>query len=640
MQLPTVKNLDLSHPESFGNVAEKLQADERRRLADDLILLIKIDDESMSTWAGKAQGYLDEAKADEGNEHPEDREQEGSGEEPPPSTELTLTAVIQFAARATAALLGEPDLAKSSEPGGEKLASWVSSQLRTTDPNWTLDTDPLIVHMAVTGLAWRKRDFDDVDKVFHSHFVPSVGSNRVIINANVRSVERAPRVTHEFERYPYEIDRSIERGKWIDYEPVYDTTDPQAPKKFYECDCWLDLDGDELEEPWTITISTDDHPEVVRIRPRWSKKRVVNTDTELFFKPIYRFYPYGFLPDPEGTFLPMGFGKLLTRIESSADNLLGSITDTAKSEASNGGVYSGGGAGLPDKVEIKNNRMTAIPLDGRPLTDMLSQFPNKSVSAGSVQVLEKILTLGDRISGTLNMLENAPASMTATLAKGLIDNGTQVQGAVHRRIVASMTQELRMFVTMADAYDMLPDGINANDGGGVAVTADPMLATEMHRSAMAGLYLQMIELSLKGGGPFDVREAALRYCMVMRLPDPEKLIAQPQPAQASPWEKMQGAMGLMKAKTENIKTIGGVAVDLTTALKNMVDASGGMLDQRMMLLQMSQLEKAVQQLMQQGSDAGNFIDGMAQQPGNASPGQLPAPPEDAGAPGVLGGQPG
>lgn len=636
MQLPVIKSLDLSHPETFGNVAEKLSTDERRTLANDLILLIKIDDTSMEPWAGKAQGYLDEAKADEGNGQPADREQEGAGEQPPPATELTLTAVIQFAARATAALLGEPDLAKASEPGGEKLAAWVSSQLRTVDPNWTLDTDPLIVHMAVTGLAWRKRDFDDVDKVFHSHFVPSVGSNRVIINANVRSVERAPRVTHEFERYPYEIDRSIERKKWVDYEPVYDTQDPQAPKKFYECDCWLDLDGDELEEPWTITISIDDHAEVVRIRPRWSKKRVVNNDTELFFKPIYRFYPYGFLPDPEGTFLPMGFGKLLTRIESSADNLLGSITDTAKSEAANGGVYSGGGSGLPDKVEIKNNRMTAIPLDGRPLTDMLSQFPNKSVSAGSVQVLEKILTLGDRISGTLNMLENAPASMTATLAKGLIDNGTQVQSAVHRRIVASMTQELRMFVTMADAYDMLPDGVNASDGGGVAVTADPMLATEMHRSAVAGMYFQMLGVP----GVFNLQEAALRYCMIMRLPDPQKLIAAPQQPQATPFEKMQGALGMMKAKTDAIKTIGTVAQNLTAALKNMVEASGGMLDQRMMLLQMSQLENTVKDMMEQSTNAGSFLDGMGQQSGDQGAGGVPSAPEGVGAPGLPGGQSG
>ncbi len=234
-ELPILK-LDLKAPQSFGNLAEKLDVNDRRRLADDLIRLIKIDETSMAEWAGKAQGYLDELEADDGNETPQNREQEGAGETPPPSTEMTLSAVIQFSARATDALLGEPDLAKASETGAEPLAGWVSSQLRTVDPNWTLDTDPLVIHMSATGLAWRMRDFDEEDRVFTSHFLPSVGTNSVIINKNVRAVERAPRITWQYERYPYEIERSIQRGHWIDYEPIYDEDDPQAPKNFYQVD--------------------------------------------------------------------------------------------------------------------------------------------------------------------------------------------------------------------------------------------------------------------------------------------------------------------------------------------------------------------------------------------------------------------
>ena len=306
-------------------------------------------------------------------------------------------------------------------------------------------------------------------------------------------MERAPRITDEFERYPYEIDRMIERKKWVDYEPRYDERDPQAPKKFYDTDLWLDLDGDEIDEPWTVVISRDDMPEVVRIKPRWSAKTVVDTEDVLFFNPIRRFYPYRFLPDPKGTFFPMGFGKLLDRTESSADRLLGSIVDTAKSESENGGVLAGGGFGLPDKVELKNNRIATVNTDGAPLANRFSAFPVKSVSPGSVATLEKLMTLGDRLAGTLNLMENAPSSMTATMAKGIIDTGTQVQSAVHRRLVASMTQEFRMFVQMADAYDMLPEDVSASSKDGIAVTADPSLATEMQRTALAGIYMEIDE---------------------------------------------------------------------------------------------------------------------------------------------------
>lgn len=633
MDFPIIE-FNVAEPEKFGNLAEKLTAEERRRFADDLIMLIGIDEQSMSDWLGEALGYLKTVTSPRNNAMPQNRDQEGANESDPPSTEMTLSAVIQFSARATAALLGEPDLAKASEPGGEGLASWVSIQIRTKDPNWLTDTDPLVVHMAVTGLGWRKRNFDAEDRVFHSYFRTC---DEVIINAGIRSIERAPRVADRFRRYPYEIDRSIQRKHWVDYDPQYDDEDPQASKAFYELDAWLDLDGDEIDEPWTVVISRDDIPEVVRITPRWSKNTVIDTDEELRFNPILRFYPYMFLPDPEGGFLPMGFGKLLARCENSADRLLASIVNTAKSESENGGIFGGSQFGIPGKIELNGNEITTIPTDGVPLDKAWSPFPMKSVSSGSVAVLEKIITLGDRLAGTLNTLENAPASMTATLARGIIDSGTQVQSAVHRRMVASMTQEFRMFVRMAAAYDMLPEGAQAADIGSVAVTADPQLATEMHRAALAGLYMQMIELGAKVPGSFNIQESVKRFCEVMRLIDPEKLQA-PQPTpQASPKEKMDGYVALLKQKTENIKVTGDTAVKLTQALLNMVEASGGMQNNQMALLTMAQLEQSVKQMMQDAANAGSSMDGMAGQPGNESAGALPAPPQQAGSGLVSGG---
>jgi hypothetical protein len=628
-ELPELK-LNLSAPETFGNLAEKLHVDERRVLAEDLIELINVDEKSMGDWLGEAKGYLDEVEA-ETSKQPVNQEQQGSGESDPPSTEMTLAAMIQFAARATGALLGEPDLAKASEPGGEKLAAWVSRQLRTVDPNWTLDTDPLVVHMAATGLAWRKRSFDDYDRVFRSHFLPCTD---VIINANVRAAERAPRITHQFERYPYEIERSIGRKHWVDYEPDFDDNDPQAPKKFYEVDAWLDLDDDGTTEPWTIVISRDDHAEVVKIMPRWSKKTIVDDKDVLFFKPTRRFYPYMFLPDPKGGFFPMGFGKLLSRVEGTADQLLASICDTAKSEAENGGVMAGGGVGLPDSVEIKGNRVTTIPTDGRKLADMYASFPTKAVSPGSVAVLEKVMSLGDRLAGTLNLLENAPASMTATMAKGIIDTGSQIQSAVHRRLVASLTQEIRMFVQMADAYDMLPEGVQASDGEGIAVTADPALATEMQRSALAGIYMEMLGQAAEGV-PWNMPTLQLRLCEVLRLPAPQELIGKPSAPEASPKEKMDGMLGLLKQKNEDKKAAADAAVKLTQALKNIADAGGSLLNNQSVLLQMAQLEDAVQKMMQ---DNVNGPDDMAGQSGNQSAGALPPPAPGADGSGVSGGQ--
>ncbi len=629
-------SLDLKNPEGFGNVAEKLNDDDRRTIATDLIELVNMDLGSMSEWLGEAEGYLETTEGGNKDAIPSNTEQRGTGEGPPPATEMTLAAVIQFSARASDALLGDPDLVRASEPGGEELAAWLSRQLRSVDPNWILDTDPLVVHMAVTGLAWRKRAFDEYDRSFHSNFLTC---REVIVNNNVRSIERAPRITQDFQRYPYEIERSIRRKHWIDYEPRFDDADPQAPKKFFEMDAWLDFDGDETEEPWTVTIACDDSPEIVKIRPRWSKKTIVDTTEVLFFKPIRRFYPYRFLPNPNGGFFPMGFGKLLERTEGSADRMLAAITNTAENAAENGGVYAGGDTGLPaSPIELANNRLTAIPTGGRPLGEMFQAFPQKDVTPGSVQVLEKIITLGDRIAGTLNLLENAPASMTATLAKGLIDTGTQVQSAVHRRIVTSLTQETHMFAQMADAYDMLPATLSASGITSIAVTADPQLATEMHRSAAGNLYVEMMQMTA-AGVPWNMPELQQRFCQVMRLPQPEKLIGQAQPPQLTPAEKLKGVTELQKAKNDRVKVLGGLAVQITQAIKNMVDANGGMVDTRTALLQSMQLEMVLQNMMQEAA-SNDGSDGMAQPTGNPDAGSVSATPPSPDSGDVSGGQPG
>jgi hypothetical protein len=238
MQFESPKlKLDLKTPEEIGNLSERLDQSACLQIANDVIELVKIDERSMAEWLGKANGYLDDIDKDANTSMPGAQEQTGSGEDTQvPSTSLMLSAVIQATARITGALLSEPDLVKASEPGGEPLAQWVCSQLRTVDPDWVVDTDPLILHMAVTGLGWRKRWFDEHDGQFRSTFL---NVNEVIINENAKTLERVPRITHKILKYPYEIQRSIEMKHWIDYEPNFDDIDPQEPQEFYETDMWL-----------------------------------------------------------------------------------------------------------------------------------------------------------------------------------------------------------------------------------------------------------------------------------------------------------------------------------------------------------------------------------------------------------------
>jgi hypothetical protein len=217
--------------------------------------------------------------------------------------------------------------------------------------------------------------------------------------------------------------------------------------------------------------------------------------------------------------------------------------------------------------------------------------------------------------------------MTATLAKGIIDNGAQQHSAVHRRIIGSMTEEVRAFAAMAYAMDHLPENIDGRMP--IEITADPNMATEMHRGITAQTYHDMLQLPMI----FNPHEVALRYAQTMRFPNPEKLIAPPPPdPQATPQEQVETMLSMEKEKTNRIKANATSALQFAQAVLALAQAAQvpGNID--LMRIQVAQLEKTMEQLNSDTNNIGSNNQGMAGPP--AQP-----PPQGGlnGAPGPIGG---
>lgn len=193
-----------------------------------------------------------------------------------------------------------------------------------------------------------------------------------------------------------------------------------------------------------------------------------------------------------------------------------------------------------------------------------------------------------------------------------------------------------MFAQMADAYGQLPDGVQASAADSIAITADPQLATEMQRAAAGNIYMGMLEHPQV----FNPFEAARRFLDIMRIPQPEKLLQQPQPPQLTPAEKAKALEAMQKAKTAHVQVMGKLAVDITTAIKNLVDANGGTVDTRVALLQAQQLEMIVQDLIQQSANNDAGPGDVAPQSGDPSPDSVPAQPPGGGGDAVPVGIPG
>jgi hypothetical protein len=245
------------------------------------------------------------------------------------------------------------------------------------------------------------------------------------------------------------------------------------------------------------------------------------------------------------------------------------------------------------------------------------------------------MTLGDRLAGTLNLLENAPASMTATLAKGIIDNGAQQHSAVHRRIIGSMTEEVRAFAAMADAMGVLPENLDAKSS--VEVTADPNMATELHRSATAQAYHDMLQMPMV----FNPHEVGLRYAQTMRFPNPDKLIAPPPPdPQPTPAEQIEMHLSMEKERSNRVKANAQAALQMSQAILALAQAAQVPGNVDLMQMKITQLEKTMEQLSNDASNVGSGSAGMAGPPTNPQPPNGPPAPAGPGIAGTPVGPPG
>jgi hypothetical protein len=223
--------------------------------------------------------------------------------------------------------------------------------------------------------------------------------------------------------------------------------------------------------------------------------------------------------------------------------------------------------------------------------------------------------------------------MTATLAKGIIDNGAQQHSAVHRRIIGAITEEVRAFVRMADGMDHLPKGLDGK--ATVELTADPNMATELHRGATAQSYHDMLQLPMV----FNPHEVGLRFCQTMRLPNPEKLIAPPPPKpEATPAEKLEGMLAVEKEKTNRIKANAQSALSLSQAVLALAQAAESPGNVDLMRMQLMQLEKTMEQITNDtngASSVGGGSEGVAGPPTNPLPEPNPSPssgPDSVGNP--------
>ncbi len=524
------------------NIAEDLDDDDLLKIGHDVVRDYQFDEDSRQHYIMQMQEAIKIAKqVDEVKTYPWP---DAANVKYP----LITSASIQFASRTypeivkgnrvvKCAVLGDdPD--GSKEDLAAQISKQMSDQLLISSNEWEPGTDKLLHMLPILGTVFRKTYWHEI--MGHSRSEVCT-PDEIILNANIKSLEDARRITHILYQFKNDIKSRVNAGLYCDIDLTlpdisyahqtikeagdldasYSINDEDSPYSILEQHRYLDLDDDGYEEPYIVTVELKSR-KVLRIVARYdldSIKLSKDNKKVISISPINYFTAYTFIPDPCGGFYGIGFGQLLLPINKMINTLLNQLIDSGTLANMQGGFFGRG-------VRFKNGKISAkpgewIPLEaaaGSSLKDNIIPFPFKEPSNVLYQLLGLMMQAGKELSSVSDAMQGQEQAQNvpATTILALIEQGNKVFGAIQKRLYRSFKQEFEKMFRLNKIYldssnygfdyqkinggKPAPTSIDYNDPQiDVCPVADPSVSSEAQRMARIQALTQMMgQLSPSG----------------------------------------------------------------------------------------------------------------------------------------------
>lgn len=456
------------------NVADRIDIAERSRIAARVIEEFQIDKASRADWEEEARMAMDAIL-----QRPEKKNypfEDASNIKFP----VLTNAVLQFGARTYPAIVPGDRVVKAKVVGpdpfglkqarGERIATHMSYQLMKDMPNWETDTDTLVHQLPGAGHAFKKVYYDTETGRPCSELVSALN---VVVNQSARDLGSVPRITHIIDDlYPHQIDERILAGTFIEFDygasapsqpqmgagastSGSGANDVDAPHTFLEQHRYEDLDGDGLREPWIITVHKESAT-VVRVVAGYDPQAIqADKAGKIMRVPRQQYFiGFPFLPDPNGGYYGIGFGRLLRSIGEAVNTTLNQICDAAHLQNAGGGFI---GSGLNVKKHLQHiemNKWVNVALPGQDIRQAIVPHAFPGPSAVLFNLLGLLLDAAKGIASVQDVLtgDAKAQTMQPTTLLALIEQGLKVYTSIVKRVFRSLGQELQMIFNMNKAY--------------------------------------------------------------------------------------------------------------------------------------------------------------------------------------------
>lgn len=444
-----------------------------------------------------------------------------------------------------------------------RVASFMNFLLFYRMANWEAETSTLLYQMPAIGCGFRKVWFDG--EKHQSRFVPAM---KLVVDNDSTSLADAPQIAEEIDGvFPHQIRRDIRTGK---YREIALDPEEKEGRLLVEAQCYFDLDGDGLEEPYVVTI---DHKskQVLRVVPDFGPEQVKIVGGEIAFIERRTFYQkYEFLPHPEGKFYNPGLAHILDQYGEVINTLVNQLIDANTAITAGGGFIASGlriqGQGQSSSLRFRPGEYKTVSVTGDQLRNGIVERTYPQLSPVMFNLLELILGAAEGLASIKDVLSGDASNngqVGTTLA--LIEQGLQVFNAIYKMIFLGLKGEFTLLFDnvgryaderLAAEYVELLDDPEANfvedfnrTNMDIRPISDPSSVTKMQKMARAQFLMGTIEpLNLVGG---DAREVLRRVYEAADVEDIDKLLPPPNPMA----EQMRQADAMATIKGKEAKAM-------------------------------------------------------------------------------------
>lgn len=562
-ETPSLPAPSPSLPVEETNLAEDLDPDELRDIANKVIEDYENDLESRSEWEAKNAEHLKLYFQTDVAENPP---WEGASQE---SLPVLTEAVNQFQSRTFSAFFPNRyfiDAIPAGQNNGdarhraERIAGHMNFQLGVLDRTYKRNKNQMFMAVAQHGSDFTKCYFDHLKR---RTVVERVRAHDLVIPYHVgpKGIEELGRKTHakfmavndtkilkkmgffNNEAVPFTDDEGDEYQDAVEeqqgIESGNDYQRGNADAFILEQHCLLDLDEDGIAEPYIVWVCKQSK-RVLRIQIRYE---VDETGAPTKGKePIEYFTHYQFLPNPDG-FYGLGLGHLLAKINKALNKLTRMFIDAGElSTVGNLTYLISEALGIEgDDFELVMGKGIKIPRSVEDIRRSFMKLEFKGPDAAITQAITFLQETAQRISSSSDILAGQPDKVyQPTALLSMLEQGLQVYSTVQSFLAVSMEEELQKiyrlnakYMTSEEYYfegdkqiTVTPE--DYKDDFRIVPVFDPKYSTRSQKLAKAqATYEFVMSNPITQQNPTSIYLASKRYLEALDAENIDELLPEP-----------------------------------------------------------------------------------------------------------------